>query len=70
VPNFVFDEINKHFDKILVLSPYSKLELIEQIKIVRTKIKVIETKTIPSEYIDLATEIVNDIDPDDMFLSR
>lgn len=28
VPNFVLDEIQNHFDKIVLLSPYSKLELI------------------------------------------
>lgn len=67
VPNFVFDEVKKHFDKILLLSPYSKLELIEQIKVMKTKIKIIETKTIPSKYIVEATKIVKDIDPNDMF---
>ena len=67
VPNFVFDEIKNHFDKILFLCPYSKLELIEQIKILKAKIKIIETKTIPKEYIVTATEIVKDIDPKDMF---
>ncbi len=67
VPNFVFEEVRNHFDKILLLSPYSKLELIQEIKALKTKIKIIETKTIPSKYIVKATEIVKDIDPNDMF---
>ncbi len=67
VPNFVLDEIQNHFDKIVLLSPYSKLELIAELKLFKEKIKIIETKTIPKKFIEKAKEIVKDIDEDDMF---
>lgn len=66
VPNFVLDEIQNHFDKIVLLSPYSKLELIAELKLFKEKIKIIETKTIPKKFIEKAKEIVKDIDEDDM----
>ncbi len=67
VPNFIFEEINNHFDKILLISAYSKLELIEEIKNIKDRIKIIETSSIPQKYIVEATEIVKDIDENDMF---
>ncbi len=67
VPNFVLDEIQNHFDKIVLLSPYSKLELIAELKLFKEKINIIETKTIPKKFIEKAKEIVKDIDEDDMF---
>jgi predicted nucleic acid-binding protein len=66
-PNFIFEEVNKHFDKILLHSPLTKFELIEALKILKEKIKTIETNTIPKEYIHTASEIVKDIDENDMF---
>jgi hypothetical protein len=34
-PNFIFEEVNKHFDKILLHSPLTKFELIEALKFKR-----------------------------------
>ena len=63
----MLDEIQNHFDKIVLFSPYSKLELIAELKSFKEKIKIIETKTIPKKFIEKAKEIVKDIDEDDMF---
>jgi predicted nucleic acid-binding protein len=66
-PNYILEEVNNHFDKILELSTFSKIELINKISFYREKISMIETKIIPKEIIIQATEIVKDIDEYDMF---
>jgi len=58
VPNFVFDEVNNHFEKILLLSPYTKFELIEKIKLLKQKIKIIKTKQFQNNILILQPKLL------------
>lgn len=65
-PDFVFEEIDEHWDKIKVLSLLSDKELKAELLFYRNLIKVYDQK-VTKKALDKAEEIVRDVDPEDVF---
>lgn len=66
-PSYLFDEVNKHLDRIETISPLTKKELKQMISAFRERISVIDITKIPKKYYLEAYEIVIDVDFDDVF---
>lgn len=66
-PSYLFEEVDRHLDKIEELSPLDKKQIKAEIKSFKEIITTIETKDIPKKYYLEAYEIVIDIDFDDVF---
>lgn len=64
-PDFLFEEVNNHIDKITFLSKRNKREIKRDIKNFKKKITIIKRVDIPKEEVKKAITIVNDIDLDD-----
>lgn len=66
-PDYLFEEVKEHWDKIVYASTLSKKELKEELEFYKSRINVYEVKTIDREHLARAEKIVEDIDPDDVF---
>ncbi|WP_026776597.1 PIN domain-containing protein [Polaribacter sp. Hel_I_88] len=69
-PDFLFEEIENHLDKIVKYSKRSKKDIKAEILFFKEKLQIIHRKDIPKEDVQKAITIVNDIDIDDfLFVS-
>lgn len=66
-PDFIFEEINNHFEEILSKTGKNKRELRLLLKTLIHKILFFPVTEIPKEHINKAIEIVKDIDINDAF---
>lgn len=64
-PDFLFEEIDNHFDKIVKYSKRSKKDIISEILSFKQSLQIINRKDIPKKDVQKAINIVNDIDIDD-----
>lgn len=64
-PNYIFEEIRRHWDTIVKYSYLSEKDLKKELAFYRERIKVCKLEN--SKLLDKAEEIVKDIDPDDVF---
>lgn len=65
-PDFIFDEIDEHWDKIRALTSLSDKDLKAELAFYKNLIKVYEEK-ITKKSLEKAQIIVQDIDPEDVF---
>lgn len=65
-PDFIFEEINDHWDKIKILSSLNEKELKKELDFYRSIISVFDEK-VTKNSLDKAEKIVRDIDPEDVF---
>ena len=65
-PDFIFDEIDEHWDKIRALTSLSDKDLKAELAFYKNLIKVYEEK-ITKKTLEKAQIIVQDIDPEDVF---
>ena len=66
-PDYMFMEIEAHWDKIKKLSPLSNKDLKKELSFYKEKIKQYQVINIPKETILKAYRLVLDIDQDDTF---
>jgi predicted nucleic acid-binding protein len=66
-PRYIIEEIENHFDKILLYSNIEKQDLKKELNFILSIIKIVETHEIPKKYIFEAVQIVSDIDIYDVF---
>jgi predicted nucleic acid-binding protein len=66
-PEYLKEEIERHFDKIVVLSKMDASFVREQISYIYSRIQFIPEREIPLGYLSRAAEFVRDVDEDDVF---
>ena len=64
-PDFLFEEIDNHFDKIVKHSKRSKKEIKSEVLSFKETLNIINRKDIPKKDVQKAITVVNDIDIDD-----
>lgn len=65
-PNYLFEEINIHWKKIVKLSDISEKELKKELLFYKQQITIYEIEEIKKSNLRKAQKIVKDIDPDDV----
>ncbi|WP_299016391.1 PIN domain-containing protein [uncultured Polaribacter sp.] len=65
VPDFLFEEIDNHLDKIIKHSNKNKREILLEIANFKNRVSIINRIDIPKKDVKKAISIVNDIDIDD-----
>jgi len=66
-PKYLLDEVEKHIDKIILLSSLTRQEVKAEFAFLRERIKICDIKAIPKKYLANAEEILRDIDMDDKY---
>lgn len=64
-PDFLFEELDNHLDKIVKYSKRSKKDIKLEILSFKERLQIINRKDIPKKEVQKAIKIVNDIDIDD-----
>jgi predicted nucleic acid-binding protein len=64
-PNYVFEELKQHTDKLLKLTQLNYHELETLKGLIMSRLTVVDISIIPPEYWEVASSLVSDIDPDD-----
>ena len=64
-PDFLFEEIDSHFDKIVKYSKRNKKDIKAEILLFKENLNIINRKDIPKKDVKKAIKLVNDIDIDD-----
>jgi predicted nucleic acid-binding protein len=64
-PSYLFEEVDKHIDKIVAHSPLSKKEILERVKSFKKRINIIKSVDVPQKYRFEAISIVSGIDLED-----
>jgi predicted nucleic acid-binding protein len=64
--NLLFEEILEHSEKLLKVTGYTKSELRKQLSLLEKKIKIVDVRLIPKNYIKTAISLLQDIDIDDV----
>ena len=66
-PDYIFEEIAEHWDKIVECSDLTEKQLKEELKYYKERIKLSYVNEIPTPILLKAHNLVNDIDQDDTF---
>ena len=66
-PDFLLEEIREHWLQIENFSSLNKFELLEEYKLLKSKIKVVSIEDIPPIKLVEAYQIVKDIDEEDTY---
>jgi len=66
-PDYLLDEFKVHQKRIEEMSPYTQSEFKEEWKLIRSRIKIVDSSEISNEIIDKSFEVVKDIDEWDIY---
>ena len=66
-PDYLLDEFKVHQKRIEEMSPYTQIEFKEEWKLIRSRMKIVESSKISNEIIDKSFEVVKDIDEWDIY---
>ena len=65
--DYLLDEFKVHQKRIEEMSPYTQSEFKEEWKLIRSRIKIVDSSEISNEIIDKSFEVVKDIDEWDIY---